>query len=228
MEQTGAVPPKRTSAKAEPTAPDLAPSLNTAVHDAVRSNDQWDNERIADADFSTADAKDLHVTGCALTNVLLTGAQLERATLTDVLVTDCELSGASLAKAALRRVVFRNCRMSGIVLSETTLRDVCITTCKLDGANFRFSTAEHLVFEDSSLREGDFAGSAWKRVAFDRCDLQQADFSQASLENVNLAGSAVDGLRGASTMRGVTIGSAQALPFALSMFNELGITVDDA
>ena len=116
---------------------------------------------------------------------------------------------------------------AGLVLSDAQLRDVRFVGCKLDGANFRFAQMTQVVFEGCSLVDADFAGATFDTVTFDRCNLRDSDFSQATAASTRLHGSAVDGLRGASGLAGITIDTTQVTPLALGVFSELGITIDD-
>lgn len=221
------MPARGKALHADPQAPELDPSLTVVEHSTVTSNEEWEAERVVGADLTGVTAKNLRMTGCELIRVACTGAHFELLTLADVVVTDCELSGAVLSKSSLRRVEFRNCRMAGVVLSDSTLRDVRLVRCKLDGANFRFVNAEHVVFDDCSIGEGDFAGGQLNSVGFDGCDLRGSDFTQASATSTSFIGSALDGIHGVATLKGITIDSMQVLPLAMSVFGELGITIDD-
>jgi uncharacterized protein YjbI with pentapeptide repeats len=212
---------------ADPQEPVLAPSLREVEHAALAAGDAWEEERVVGADLTASTAKSFRVMGCELVRVACTGARFELLALTDVVLTDCELSGAVLTKASLRRVELRNCRLSGVVLADAQLRDVRFISCKLDGANFRFSGATHVVFDDCSLPEADFSSAQLDAVAFDRCDLRGSEFASTSTTDTSLQGSTIDGLRGAGTLTGITIDSTQVVPFAVSMFAERGIAVDD-
>src|SRR5438445_9555780 len=99
-----------------PTAPE--PPLEPVVgeHSGVFSDDEWQDERISDADFAGQVADRVRLTRCELHGVVLTGATLRGIALVDVLAVDCELSGAFLHEGILRRVELRNCRMAGVVI----------------------------------------------------------------------------------------------------------------
>lgn len=73
----------------------------------------------------------------------------------------------------------------------------------------------------------DFYEAKLDGSAFQSCDLRRAQFSKASTEGARLAGSRLEGIRGAGGMSGVVIESDQVLPFALGVFADLGITIDD-
>ncbi|MDQ1467233.1 MAG: hypothetical protein QOH10_1648, partial [Actinomycetota bacterium] len=62
---------------------------------------------------------------------------------------------------------------------------------------------------------------------FSGCDLSRAVFTKAAMVGTRLAGSTLDGLKGASALRGVVVGSDQVLPLALGLFGDLGIVIND-
>ena len=162
-----------------------------------------------------------------LRGVRFTGTRLEHLRLADVLAVDCELSGAIVTEATLWRVEFRSCRMSGLVISDTKLRDARFRDCKLDDANFRFAKGERVVFDGCSLVEADFSEATLAASAFSGCDLRRAVFTKASMAGTRLAGSTVDELTGAGSLRGVIVGTDQVLPLALGVFGDLGIVIRD-
>ena len=75
--------------------------------------------------------------------------------------------------------------------------------------------------------DADFSNAAFTSSAFTGCDLRTAEFSKASMKGTRLSGSNVEGLRGASYLRGVVVGTDQVLPLALGVFADLGIVIDD-
>ena len=210
----------------QPFAPRLPEPLSPTCHEAVHPRDEWQNERI-EGDLSAQVADHVEMTGCELHGVRCTGARLEVLRLVDVLAVDSELSGAVVTESSLQRVEFANCRMSGMVMSDSKLRSVRFRDCKLDDANFRFVKAERVVFDGCSLVNADFTAAAFTSSAFAGCNLRTAEFSKASLKGTRFAGSVLDGLRGASSLRGAVIASDQVLPLALGVFSDMGISISD-
>jgi uncharacterized protein YjbI with pentapeptide repeats len=58
-------------------------------------------------------------------------------------------------------------------------------------------------------------------------NLTGTELSQASLTGARFHGSTFDDLRGAASLRGVTIDSAQVVPLALQLLSVFAVTVDD-
>jgi uncharacterized protein YjbI with pentapeptide repeats len=218
-----------TRSSSQPLAPRLPDPLGLSRHETLRSHDEWENERVDGelTDLTGRIADHVEMSACALHGVRLTGARLEHLRLVDVLAVDCELSGALVTESSLQRVEFRNCRMSGLVMSDAKLRHARFRDCKLDEANFRFVKGEGVVFDGCSLVDADFSEAVFTSSAFVHCDLGKAEFSKASMKGARLAGSILDGLRGAGYLRGVVVGTDQVLPLALGVFADLGISISD-
>ncbi len=173
-------------------------------------------------------ARDVEIVRARLTNVALTGLDLEAWRLVDVELVECELSGTVLSDARWERVVLRRCRLSGLVAADLRATDVRIEECKADGAWLRGSALDRCEVVDTDLSGGDLYGARVTRSMFRRCDLTGLDVTTSRFEEVSLHGSTVDRLRGAEALQGCTIGSDQLVPLALPILAARRITVDDA
>lgn len=162
-----------------------------------------------------------------LTGLRLTGLELAGWRLLDVVLDDCELSGAVLTDARFERVVLTRCRMSGVVAAELRAEDVRFEGCKMDEAWLRAAVLDRCEVVDCDLRGSDLYGARITRSAFRRCDLSEVEVTAAEMEAVSLHGSTVDRLKGAASLRGLTIGSDQLVPLALPILAAQGIVVDD-
>jgi uncharacterized protein YjbI with pentapeptide repeats len=156
----------------------------------------------------------------------LTGEDLTKLRATGSKLIDCELSGASLAQADLWRVELRGCRMSGVVLDGARLRDVTLVGCKLDTASMRALRAEKTTFDDCVLREADLSDSKWKDSAILSCDLDAAIVTGADMRGTRVAGSSIDRVIGADSLRSIVIAEDQAMGLGLRVLDALGITVE--
>jgi uncharacterized protein YjbI with pentapeptide repeats len=202
-------------------------SLRDAVtHDELASDDEWTGELVVGANVSGAVAERVRIQGCELRDVKLTSAELHRCVLTDVRFVDCELSGAMLTESQWLRVELRNCRMSGLVVSQSRLRHVRFVEGKLDGGDFRISRLERVVFDGCAMPDADLYEAQLTHVLFDHCDMRRAHFSAVKTDDLRLHASDVEGLRGATSLRRAVVSPEQVLPLALSIFAELGITIE--
>jgi uncharacterized protein YjbI with pentapeptide repeats len=162
-----------------------------------------------------------------LSGLRLTGLELAGLVLLDVVLEECELSGATCPDARWDRVVFRRCRMSGLVATDLRGIDLRFGGCKLDQAWLRGASLDRCELLDCDLSGADLYGARVTRSAFRRCDLTGLDVSASEMDRVSLHGSVVDGLKGADSLRGVSIDSDQLVPLALPILQARQIRVDD-
>lgn len=162
-----------------------------------------------------------------LRGLRLTGLDLAELVLLDVVLEECELSGATCSDARWERVVFRRCRMSGLVASGLRATDLRFEACKLDQAWLRSASLDRCELVECDLSGSDLYGARVTRSAFRHCDLSEVEVSASEMEQVTLHGSTVDGLKGAESLRGLTIGSDQLVPLALPILGAMRIRVDD-
>ncbi|MEV4092534.1 pentapeptide repeat-containing protein [Streptosporangium saharense] len=149
--------------------------------------------------------RDLPLSGTQLTDGRVTGLATGRAFLNDLRLhsvefSRCDLSGLRWTDSRLSRVTFTDCKLLGSTWEQAALDDVVFTSCRLDYAAF------------TRLR-------ATGSVIFNRCSLQEARFG-----GCDLRGNDLSGLRGASTLRQVTIDRSQLPDLAEALATELEIT----
>jgi uncharacterized protein YjbI with pentapeptide repeats len=111
-------------------------------------------------------------------------------------------------------------------VSRARLRHVRFADVKLDGIDMRLTRAEHLAFTGCTMNDVDFYEATLDQVTVDGCDLRNAHFAGARAHDLMLRGCNLEGLRGASSLRGATVSSDQVLPVALSLFAEVGISIE--
>jgi uncharacterized protein YjbI with pentapeptide repeats len=209
-----------------PLAPRLAVELARVSSITDLDDLEWSQVELS-CDLAGLAVEHLEIFESRLVDVRLTGAQLDRLRLTDVVIENCELSGAVLADVSLTRVEFRRCQMAALQLPAARLRDVRFINCKLDEANFRTATGERVQFDETQLVAADFYEAKIRCARFFDCDLTSAEFSRSELPAAVLQGSALEALQGAAYLKGVTIDSAQILPFALRLIGAMDICIDD-
>jgi hypothetical protein len=209
------------SPRPAPRVPDALTdvSIGDVVHEP-----HWDRLRVTGAvDAGVID--ELDASECRLVAVVAHGLEIRDLRFADVVIDGCDLSGSLVRGAALRRVLFRDCRLSGIVFDGSTLHDVTFEACKLDTANLRSIDAERLVVTRSMLREADFTSARLRDSRLEDDDLMGARFTKVSARGLRLCGSDVTGILGADALRGSVIDDAQVGPFALALFDALGVRV---
>ncbi len=172
-------------------------------------------------------ATDLDISECAVRSVPFTGGRIDGLQVSDAVFDACDLSGLILDRARLTRVEFRSCRLLGAVAIGAVLRDVRFVDCRLDDANLRMATGERVAFGSSSMRAVDLYGAELIDARFVDCDLTEAQFSDVRLTGGRFQGSSLATIRGAASLRGVTIDTAQIVPLALRLFGTFDIAVAD-
>ena len=82
------------------------------------------------------------------------------------------------------------------------------------------------VFDACAMPDADLYDAALTHVLFDSCDLRRAHFSAVKTDGLRLHESDLEGLRGALALRGAVLSPEQVLPLALSVFGEMGVTIE--
>ena len=164
----------------------------------------------------------------ALARVDLAGARLINLAFADVELDTCNLATVGARSGSMRRVTARGCRMTGLLWTEGVLRDVVLRDCRIDLASFAATTIEQVVFDGCILRQTDFQDAELRMVSFVDCDLTEADLSNARLAHCELRGCTLDGLRGASSLRGAAMPWADIVAAAGTFADAVGVRVLDA
>ena len=167
----------------------------------------------------------LHLREVRLSGASLVGARLEGSRWIDVEVASCDLSGADLQQSALTRVSFRDTRLSGCQFAASRWHDVRFEECRLETVNLVMASSQRVRFERCRLVGADLRSTTFEGVAWWDCDLTDAEFTQVTLTRAQLHGSTITGLRGASSLRPVSVDAEQFGVLADHLLAELGIEV---
>jgi uncharacterized protein YjbI with pentapeptide repeats len=211
--------------------PRLPSAFDGAAPDHLADEVVWERVEI-DADHELADsvgavAAHVEVIETALTGVQLTAGRLSGFRVADSRWEGVDASGLVADGASLVRVELVRCRLSGIDLGGARMTDVRFVECRMDEANLRMLRGERVTFEACDLRGAELIDARLPGASLVDCDLSGADLSGADLSGGRINGSTVDTVKGASSLRGVTIDPLQVLPLGARLLGELGIVVDD-
>ncbi|MEZ5177290.1 MAG: pentapeptide repeat-containing protein [Acidimicrobiales bacterium] len=223
-------PPRRPAsraASAECRTPRIVDDLEPLELDGLVDHDGWSEVAVTGSAVA-ADAQHVSFARSTITGVRLTGAQLHRLELTDVVLTNCDLAGAVLEELSLDRVAFVGCRLTDVDLGRARLADVSFTDCQLDRASLRMVRAERLAVRGGTaialdLYQAWCNGSRWHDV-----DLTGADLSGAHLERARLQGSTIADVRGGKALAGSVIDHEQVYAVGLALIADAAITVDES
>jgi uncharacterized protein YjbI with pentapeptide repeats len=164
---------------------------------------------------------------CKIEGIELVSAQLPELTMKDCSVADSEFSGATIAPCYIERVTFDKLRASGVQVYESKLKDVTFIECKLDLANFRSTKLKRVRFESCNLIDVDFAGATLEDVEMFDCEMKDTNFSNIHARNLDLRGSRLSGVVGATSLKGAIVTTDQLFTFNHALARDLGIVVQD-
>lgn len=195
--------------------------------DELVDDDVW-SMVLATADYVGQRAEGLEMGDAVVRGGRWSGVVLEGLRAFDVTFEDCDLSGFSLLEdSVLQNVTFSRCRLTGATLAGARLRDVRFDGCTLQDANLRMCDAERVAADDGVFVGADLYAAKLADVRLRGCDLRGSDWTKATLNAVDLRGSRLEDIRGADSLRGVTIDSSQVVPLAYSLSVALGLTIAD-
>ena len=189
---------------------------------------------IADGDLSEVELtgslpdgfdEPLHLREVRMTGASLIGARLEGSRWIDVEVASCDLSGADLQQSALTRVSLRDTRLSGCQFAGSRWHDVRFEECRLETVNLATAVSQRVRFERCRMAGADLRSATFEGVAWWDCDLTDAECTHVKLARAQLHGSTITGLRGASSLRPVSVDAEQFAALADHLLAELGIEV---
>lgn len=210
------VGPNLKEAELQSVAPDLQ----------LMSGDEYKNSVISAITVQET-ARGVFFQECKIEGAELVSAQLPELTMNDCSVADSEFSAATIAPSYIERVTFDKLRASGVQIYESKLKDVTFIDCKLDMANFRSTKLKRVRFESCNLIDVDFAGATLEDVEMFDCELKDANFSSIHAKNLDLRGSRLSGVVGATSLKGAIVTTDQLFTFNHALARDLGIVVQD-
>ncbi len=211
--------------------PRLPAAFDGAAPEMLADEVVWERV-VVDADDEVANgigavAAHVEIIETALVGAQLTGARLRGLRVSDSRWRGVDASGLIADSASFVRVELVGCRLSGIDLAGARLTDVRFVDCRMDEANLRMVRGDRVAFERCDLRGAELIDARLPGAALVDCDLSATQLSGADLAGGRITGSIVDTVKGASSLRGVTIDPLQVLPLGARLLGELDIVVDD-
>jgi uncharacterized protein YjbI with pentapeptide repeats len=209
---------------ADPHAPD---TVNRMGRQQLRTDEQYDGERFADAVFDQATARNSLFLDCSFAGVSFSDCNLRKCRFTDTAMREVRIVGTDLAETGWQDVTLTGCALAGVQAYSAGWRRVVFRDGKLDSVNFRGGMLTDVRFENCLLRDPDFSHATLLRVSFGGCTVTGADFTKTTCTDVDLRGASLDIAAGFDALRGTTIDSVQLVTLAPQLANHLGITVED-
>nr|WP_269327500.1 pentapeptide repeat-containing protein [Kineosporia mesophila] len=143
-------------------------------------------------------------------------------------MTDCTFTALRSENSRLTRVAFRGCRLMGATFEDCTLDHVLFDSCRLDYATFtRVRAAGPVIFTNCRLTEARFDACTLEKAAIENCELPEAEFGPGRYRHLDLRGSDLSRVIGASRLSGAIISPDQEHQLAQALITALDLTVAD-
>lgn len=171
-------------------------------------------------------AHSIRITESKLRGVTLDAPSVPGLRLTDVVLRDCDLSNVDGREGSLTRVEVTNSRLVGFGLAGGKARDLKVLDSTLSLGSFAFAELRDVLFERVNLREASFMDARLDSVKFIDCELERADFRGVTLKNSTMRGTALDGVLGVESLRGLTMPWPDVLSSAAALAAAVGIKIE--
>ena len=191
----------------------------------LEAEDSISEVHIKDMILSSSDLEKKSIDGSLFETTDFSEVSTTRLDISDSVLKDCNFTVAEFPESSWLRVAVKSSRCTGLNISRSLLRNVGFTNSKLEFVNFRFSKLENVAFENCVLTDVDFYDAQLKDVEFINCIINSITFAQARMKNVDISESTVEGIKGTSSLKGVTISHDQLLQLAPYFAAEAGIKV---
>jgi uncharacterized protein YjbI with pentapeptide repeats len=179
-----------------------------------------------EADGAAVAARSVGVVESELAGISFDAEQVRQIALRDSVLRTCDLSNVVTRKSSIRRVELRQSRLVGFAATEGDLQDVRVVGGTLMLGSFGHSRLERVVFEEVNLRDVSFVEARLDAVSFIDCELAGADFRGATLRTCVMRGTALDGVVGIDSLRGLTMPWPDVVASTAALADALGIHVE--
>jgi uncharacterized protein YjbI with pentapeptide repeats len=210
-----------------PAPPRVPGQLERAEIEALAHDDVFTEAELVELDLSEQRASGVELREVRLTNVTVTGAELDMLKVADGEFASCDLSNLHGQAVKVSRVSIERSRLTGVALQGAALHDLGVRGCRVDLASFGFSKLARVTFEDCLMAETSFLEAELESVRFHGCDLARADFRGARLRRCEFRRCDLTELEGVQRLRGAAIDWPGIVAMADVWAAALGITVLD-
>ena len=207
-----------------PTAPKLPRSLEPAS-EQLGPRSEIDGRSFGDEDLAELDANGSTWERSTFTGTNLADADLTHLTLIDARLDHVDLANVEATAAMFSRVEFDGGRMLGAGLLEARLRDVKISGVQFDFARLRHAHLERVHFIDCQIRDADLSLARLESVVFEDCDLSRTDITRATFARCELRRCTLDGVRGLTTLQGISIPLDDVIEIAPTLARAFGANI---
>jgi uncharacterized protein YjbI with pentapeptide repeats len=213
------------------TVRELAIELPDLDLDRLHPVDAPWSGNLSDAYVKSGDGFGLRLSGSRLRRTHLEGLDLAESDWEDVVAEGClferiDFSRAKLTGLRLDRCHLLGCKLSRAHLTESTLDNVLFEECRLDATTLDdVQTAGPVGFAASVLVNAVIRDCRLNLATFDACRLRDVTLTSCDLRGADLRGNRLAGIRGVSSLRGVTIEPAQLADLTDAVMRDLDVVV---
>ncbi len=207
--------------------PTLIRDLDTIldIKSTLESDDTITDASIDNADMVGFTQKYISLSESRINKGDFSSISIERSDIFSCEFKNCNFTASKLPNSSWHVVLVDGARCSGMQVSNSTFKNVRFANSKLELMNFRFSTIENCVFEDCVLDDVDFYNAKLKNVAFINCTINNITFASAKMLKVDISKSQLEGIKGSSSLKGLTISYDQLMQLAPYFAAEVGIKI---
>jgi uncharacterized protein YjbI with pentapeptide repeats len=167
-----------------------------------------------------------------LDRVVLRGAdlsfqRLHRVRIRDAVLHTCDLSNLSLVEPSLIRVELRDCRVSGLTFEGGRFEDVAFHGCRGEVVSWIDVQGTRIAIEGCDWPEADFRSTTLSDMLISRSEFSRSQWTRARLASARMTETALDSVKGATGLAGVSIDSHTLQSATLAFADALGISVWD-
>jgi uncharacterized protein YjbI with pentapeptide repeats len=178
------------------------------------------------ADLSRIQLEDASIVGTKFSGTSLSGAAWDEVAITSVSFQRVDLSSARMQNCKLDRVHFAGCKLSGLHLSDTSFDQVIFENCRLDYATLDTVRATGpIAFLNCTLTEATLTACKWTQAVISDCRLSGVELDHCDLRGTDFRNSALDTIRGITSLRGVTITAGQLADLTAAFVADLDIQI---
>jgi len=197
----------------------------TDVATFLRRDDSLSEVSVENDSFAALSTKLLNITESSIIKSDFTHTAVEHLDVLDTEFKGCNFTASKFANSSWHVVMIDGARCSGMLVSNSVLKNVTFKNSKLELVNFRFSRFENILFDGCIIDDADFYNATLKNVEFINCTINSITFANARMNAVDISKSQIEGIKGVSSLKGVTISYDQLMQLAPSLASEAGIKV---
>lgn len=150
---------------------------------------EW-HKKLDDADFQSAQLKNVNFWNASLKRANFYKAQLEEAIFTNVNLENVNFGIASLNHASFRGTQLKGVEFKDADLQNADFREALIEQSNFNDAQFKGATFadvdfKKIIFENALLEHANFQGAKFEGVRFENTNLQKANFKNARINQTD-------------------------------------------